>query len=162
CAPRARSCRYIPESPPARNPLGARRGCAWWTGVSRPRGMGYNHRTGGRSMVRWHAAAGLLVLGLLPLTANPARADRVPSSKVAVPPSTGTRVDITVPYLTNGTSALGVANGVAPRIYNSPQVDDPTNPQARAAYNLPFYGGSQAFGDKANGVVSRPKYPFAR
>jgi hypothetical protein len=113
-------------------------------------------------MVRWHAAAGLLVLGLFLLTANPARADRVPSSKVVIPPSTGTRVDITVPYTTDGYSTLIVNQRVQPRVYSSPEVDDPNNPQARPVYNLPFYGGSQAFGDKSNGVVSRPKYPFSR
>jgi hypothetical protein len=113
-------------------------------------------------MIRWQAAAGLLVLGLLPLTANPVRADRVPSSKVVVPPSTGTRVDITVPYTTDGYSTLIVNQRVQPRIYSSPVVDDPSNPQARPVYNLPFYGGSQSYGDKSNGAVSRPKSPVTR
>jgi hypothetical protein len=113
-------------------------------------------------MVRWHAAAGLLVLGLFVLPANPARADRVPSSKVVVPPSTGTRVDITVPYLTDGYSNLIVNQHVQPRVYSSPVVNDPSNPQARPVYNLPFYGGSQSFGDASNGAVSRPKPPFTR
>ena len=46
---------------------------------------------------------------------------------------------------------------VAPRIYSSPIVDDPANPQARPVYNLIFYGGRQAFGDRSNGAVPRTK-----
>jgi hypothetical protein len=46
---------------------------------------------------------------------------------------------------------------VAPRIYSSPIVDDPRNPQARPVYNLIFYGGQQAFGDRSNGAAPRKK-----
>ena len=70
--------------------------------------------------------------------------------------STGSRVDITVPYLTTGSSAF-MQGAVAPRIYSSPIVDDPANPQARPVYNLPFYGGRQAFGDRSNGAAPRTK-----
>ena len=70
--------------------------------------------------------------------------------------STGSRVDITVPYLTNGTSAF-MPGCVAPRIFSSPIVDDPANPQARPVYNLIFYGSRQAFGDRSNGAVPRTK-----
>jgi hypothetical protein len=101
-------------------------------------------------------AAGLFALGLSVLAAAPARAERVPMTRVTTQPSTGTRTDITVPYLTTGRSAFG-AYSVAVRIYASPTVNDPRNPQARPVYNLPFYGGSQSFGDASNGAVSRPK-----
>jgi hypothetical protein len=68
--------------------------------------------------------------------------------------STGTRVDITVPYLTTGNSTF-MKGAVAPRIYSSPIVNDPANPQARPVFNLIFYGAQQAFGDKSNGAVPR-------
>ena len=108
-------------------------------------------------MHRWRWALGPLVLGFLVLTAGAVRADRVPSQKTVVPPQPGTRGDITVPYLTNGYTTLGVYQGVAPRIYASPILNDPNAPQARPVYNLIFYGASQAFGDKSEGAVSRPK-----
>jgi hypothetical protein len=104
---------------------------------------------------RW--TAGPLVLGLLLLTAGHAAAERVPSSKVpSAPPATGSRPDITVPYTTNGWSTLGVANGVSPRIYSSPNVDNKTNPDVRKVYNLQMYGGQQSFGGLSNGAVFRP------
>jgi hypothetical protein len=111
-----------------------------------------NRRT---EMQRWMGFAGLLVLGLSLLTAGAARAERVPSQKTVVPRDPGVRGDITVPYLTDGTSNL-ITNGyVAPRVYSSPIVDDPRNPGARPVYNLPFWGGVQSFGDKSNGAVPR-------
>mgnify|MGYP001316474764 CR=1 FL=1 len=106
-------------------------------------------------MQRWRWAAGPLVLGLLLLAAGGAKADRVPSHKTAIPPSTGARTDVTVPFLSNGTSTLG-AYRVAPRIYASPQVNDPGNPQVKPTFNLIFYGSVQAFGDRNNGAVPRP------
>ena len=108
-------------------------------------------------MHRWRWLVGPLALGLLALTADAVRADRVPSQKTVVPRDPGTRGDITVPYLTNGYTALGVYQGVAPRIYASPVVNDPNAPQARPVFNLIFYGATQAFGDKNEGAVSRPK-----
>ncbi len=109
-------------------------------------------------MVRWHKAAGLLVLGLLLLPA-PARADRIRSGKVTNQPSSGARNDITVPYGTNGRSTLGVYQGVAPRIYSSPVADNPSEPQAKPVFNLPFYGAVQGFGGQSNGAVPRPPGP---
>jgi hypothetical protein len=108
-------------------------------------------------MIRTHAA-GLLLVGLL--LAAPARADRVTSSKVQQPPQLGTRPNIFVPYVTNTNGMLGVYQGVSPRIYKSPIVDDPQNPQARPVYNLPFYGGVQAFGDRSDGAVPRASRPY--
>jgi hypothetical protein len=101
-------------------------------------------------------AAAALAVSLALGSAGPARADRVPSSKVVTPPNTGSRVDISVPYLTNGRSNVGVYNGVAPRVYGSPIVDDPRNPQAKPVFNLIFYGSAQSFGDKSDGATPRP------
>ena len=55
----------------------------------------------------------------------------------------------------NGYTTLG-AYSVAPRIYSSPTVSDPTNPNVRPVFNLPFYGSRQSFGDRSNGAVSVP------
>ena len=108
-------------------------------------------------MHRWRWAAGPLVLGLMLLTVAAARADRVPSHKTVIPRDPGVRGDITVPYLTNGFSALGVYQGVAPLVIESPIVNDPANPQARPVFNLPFYGATRAFGDGSDGATSSPK-----
>jgi hypothetical protein len=68
---------------------------------------------------------------------------------------TGTRPDITVPYLNNGFNAFNAAN-VAPKIYSSPVVDDPKAPQAKPVFNLIFYGSREHFGDRSNGAGPRP------
>jgi hypothetical protein len=103
-------------------------------------------------MKRWRWALALC-LGLLAATA--ARADRVPGTKTTVPPNPGGRVDITVPYLTTGYSAL-MPGYVAPRVYASPIVDDPKQPGVKPVFNLIFYGSSMAFGDASNGATPRP------
>jgi hypothetical protein len=90
----------------------------------------------------------------LALGAGAARAGREPSAKVVAPPSTGTRVDITVPYLTTGNTTL-MPGAVAPRIYNSPTVENQKYPQAKPVFNLIFYGSAQSFGDKSNGAEQR-------
>jgi hypothetical protein len=102
--------------------------------------------------------AALAVLALA-LTAAAARADRVPSQRVPTYPALGTRPDVAVYYTTNGISTLGVYQGVAPRIYASPIVDDPTNPQAKPVFNLVFWGAVQSFGDRSNGATPRPPGP---
>src|SRR5581483_3790941 len=101
------------------------------------------------TMIRCYRALGLLLVCLCAIQA--AWADRVPSRKVQMQPSTGARTPIAVPYTTNGTSNLGVYQGVSPRIYSSPIVDDKRDPQAKPVYNLPFYGAVQSFGDRSNG-----------
>ncbi len=109
--------------------------------------------------LRW--SLGLLAVAVAALVVNSANADRVPSSKTVAPKSTGTRTDITVPYLTNTNGNLGVAQGVAPRIYSSPDVEDQKYPDTRRVYNLPFWGGVQSFGGKSEGAVPRlPGPPF--
>ncbi len=105
-------------------------------------------------MSRWLSAA--LALVVAAALAGPAPAERLVTQRTEGMKSTGTRVDITVPYLTSGNSAF-MAGAVGPRIYASPIVNDPANPQARPVYNLPFYGGRQAFGDRSNGAVPRSK-----
>jgi hypothetical protein len=105
-------------------------------------------------MYRWRWALGLMALGLL-LPVGAARADRTPGTKTVQPPSTGSRIDITVPYLTTGTSTL-MPGKVAPRIYASPIVDDPNAPGAKPVFNLIFYGSKMDFGDQNNGATPRP------
>ena len=102
--------------------------------------------------LRW--AKGLVALSLLTCLASPALADRTPSRRVEGQKCFGTRVDITVPYLTNGGSAFGFP--VAPRIYAAPVVDDPAKPGTRPTFNLPFYSGRMGYGGFANGAVPKP------
>jgi hypothetical protein len=65
---------------------------------------------------------------------------------------------MTVPYLNhNGNAFQGYS--VAPKIKSSPTVSDLKNPGAKPVYNLPFYGGKQAFGSGSNGAVQRPFLP---
>jgi hypothetical protein len=66
------------------------------------------------------------------------------------------RPDLTVPYTTNGRSTLGVYNGVAPRVYSSSSMTDPTFPGVRSVHNLPYYGAVQGFGTLSNGANPRP------
>jgi hypothetical protein len=94
----------------------------------------------------------ILVLGVFVL---PAAAERTATTRTGGLKSTGTRPDLTVPYLNNGGNAFK-GGLVAPRIYSSPTVDDPKNPQTKPVFNLIFYGSKQAFGDKSNGATLRP------
>jgi hypothetical protein len=104
-------------------------------------------------MNRWGWLTGVLAVAVLTGVAS---AERTPTMRSEGMKSSGSRVEITVPYLTTGNSAF-MGNGVAPRIYSSPIVDDPANPQARPVYNLIFYGAVQAFGDRSNGAVQRKR-----
>ncbi len=108
-------------------------------------------------MQRWRWGMGLAVLCLGLLLAASARADRVPSSKAYYPTFPGVRPQITVPYTTNGGTTLGVYQGVAPRIYNSPNVADPQYAgSAKPVFNLIFYGSGQGYGDASNGARAAP------
>jgi hypothetical protein len=98
---------------------------------------------------------GMLALGLFAVFVVPASAERTATTRTGGQKSTGSRPDITVPYLTNGTDAFK-GGKVAPKIYNSPNMDDPKNPQVKPVYNLIFYGSKQSFGDKSNGAGERP------
>ena len=101
--------------------------------------------------------AALLALGLLVLGAGPARAERVPSSRVVTLPSTGARPDITVPYITNGRSTLGVYQGVAPQVLGSPVLTDPALPEVKPVFNLIYYGSTTSWG--APSVGAGPRQP---
>jgi hypothetical protein len=97
---------------------------------------------------------GAVIAGLLLLGTGAARAERTATLRTAGQHSTGSRTDVSVPYLTTGNQAF-MTGSVAPRIYASPTVDDPRNPQAKPVYNLPFYGAVQSFGDASNGAKPR-------
>lgn len=101
----------------------------------------------------------LLALLLVLVVAGSALAYRVPSRKTVIPPAPGARGDITVPYLTNGTSTLGVYNGVGPIIYSSPLLTPPNNPQIRPVFNLPFYGSKLG---PSPGVIGATPTPAPR
>ena len=97
---------------------------------------------------------GALVAGMLFLGNGVARAERTPTQRTSGQHSAGARGDHAVPYLTTGTQAF-MGNSVGPRIYASPTVDDPRNPQAKPVYNIIFYGSVQSFGDASNGAQER-------
>src|SRR5262249_42726719 len=98
--------------------------------------------------------AGAFALGLLLLAGSLARAEHTATPRTSGQKSSGARNDIAVPCLTTGGSAF-MGNSVAPRVYGTPQVDDPDRPQVKPVYNLPFYGAVQSFGDYNNGAVER-------
>jgi hypothetical protein len=100
---------------------------------------------------------GVLTMGIVLGAVSAAHADRVPSTRAEGTRDPGTRVDITVPFLTPPTNFN--AYNVAPKIYATPQVDDPAHPAVRPTYNLPFYGGVMGFGDGNNGALPRPTAP---
>jgi hypothetical protein len=99
----------------------------------------------------WLATLIVTVLGCL--EAGVARADRVPSFRTQGWRSSGARLDKSVPYLTTGTTAFIPGTYVGVRIYSATMVDDPWQQDVRPAYNLPFWGGIQAFSTRANGVM---------
>ena len=93
-------------------------------------GRCHDSETEETKMHHWRWAAGPLVLGLLVLTADAARADRVPSQKTVIPTNRGCTATSRCRTSPTATSALGVYQGVAPRVYSSPILDDPTAPRA--------------------------------
>jgi hypothetical protein len=100
-------------------------------------------------MIRMLALFALIVL------AGSVEAGRVPSQKADSSRDPGARGDITVPYLTNGNSTLGVASGVAPIIYAKPTVNDPNNKGVLPVYNLIYYGSKQSFSSANPGAEPR-------
>jgi len=82
-----------------------------------------------------------------------AQGAKVLTTRTAGWKSPGVRGDISVPYLTTGTTAFIRGNYVGVRIYSATMVDEPYLPDVRPAYNLPFWGGIQAFSVRANGVM---------
>jgi hypothetical protein len=104
-------------------------------------------------MARYYALAALAAGVCLAATA---RADRVPSSKVQIVPSSGARIDITHPYLTNGRSALGVAQGVAPYLYGKEGLNSTNDSKQRGVYNIIYYGSSLGPSADFNWATPRP------
>lgn len=102
---------------------------------------------------------GLPALALVLCLAELAHADRVRSVRAPGFRNHGTRVDITVPYLTNGRDAFH-AYSVAPRIYSSPDVQEIIHPGTKPVFNLPFYGAVLSFGDFSTGATPRPSRPL--
>ena len=86
----------------------------------------------------------IFALVVLAALAGSAEANRVPSHKAEGQRAPGARGDITVPYVTNGRSTLGVATGVGPIIYANPTVSDPRNAGVLPVFNLIYYGSSQS------------------
>ena len=103
-------------------------------------------------MRRGHWLLGMLTLGIFVM---PASADRTPGVRNAGQKSTGTRIDITVPYLTNGTNAFRGSPWM-PWIYSSQEVDITTSMRGNQVFNLIFYQSRQSFGDRSNGAIVRP------
>jgi hypothetical protein len=101
---------------------------------------------------------GVAFVALVLIPATTVFADRLPSVRTSGQRMFGARPDITVPYLNHGRNAFQ-GYSVAPQIKSSPTVSDHVNPGAKPVYNLPFYGGKQAFGDGSNGAVQRPYLP---
>ena len=99
---------------------------------------------------------GALALAAAALLAGHASADRTNTIRSQGQKSSGAKEPIRVPYTTNGNSAFGVYNGVSPRIYSNPSVDDPAGLGTRPAYNLPFDGARQGYSGSSNGVVPKP------
>jgi hypothetical protein len=85
-------------------------------------------------MSRFRRAGGALALGLVLLTAGGASADRVLSQKAPSTRCPGVRRDITVPYLTNGYSNLGVWQRVGPYIYSAPETYESYSVNLPVAY----------------------------
>lgn len=101
--------------------------------------------------MRWLAASMIALAFTVPSQA------RVPSSKNVLT-VIGTRgPDITVPYLTNGRTTLGVWNGVAPIVYRRQGVGDPPAPETMPAYNLIFYGSK--LGPSSGIIGATPALP---
>jgi hypothetical protein len=103
-------------------------------------------------MNRCTRSVALLAAGAFLLLAGAAEA-RVPMTRTEGQKSSGSRQDITVPYLTNGTSAFGMYNGVAPQVVKGPIVDDDRYPGDKPVFNLPFYGSVKAFSGTSVGAV---------
>jgi hypothetical protein len=99
------------------------------------------------------------VLGLVLCLTGTAAAGRVPTIRSTGFHNNGTRIDITVPYLNNGRDAFN-ANGVAPRVYSTPVVNEIVFPGVKPVFNLPFYGGILSFGDYSTGATPRSRTPI--
>jgi hypothetical protein len=116
---------------------------------------------GEMEMNRTLMARGLATLALMLVFTASAVADRLPSVRSNGQKSSGSRIDMTVPFLNHGGNAFQ-GYSVAPLIKSSPIVSDKIDPGAKPVYNLPFYGGKQAFGSGSNGAVLRTSVPVRK
>lgn len=98
----------------------------------------------------------LFALAAVLLAAGAAAAERVPSTKAATTRHPGARGDITVPYLTNGGTTLGVYHGVEPLVYGKPALGNRDDAQVRPVFNLIFYGSRQNYNSSNPGAFPRP------
>lgn len=103
----------------------------------------------------------LACLALLAL-AGLTEAGRVPSRKADGQRDPGPRGDVTVPYLTNGNTTLGVYQGVAPKVISDASINDPKNAGVLPVYNLPFYGSKTGVNDTNPGAMPRPANQLRR
>jgi hypothetical protein len=97
----------------------------------------------------------LIAAAGLGLAAGRADAARVPSTRVPTELNNGARGDITVPYITNGRSTLGVYQGVAPRMYSGPALGAQNDPMMKPVYNIIYYGSKLGANDSNTGAQPR-------
>ena len=102
-------------------------------------------------MLRFLTALGIF----LALTAS-SDAGRVPSSKADRTNNFGVKPDITVPYLTNGPSTLGVTQGVSAIIIASPGLGGEKGDTQRPVFNLIFYGSQKSSSPDFSHATQRP------
>ena len=98
----------------------------------------------------------LTALGLFLALAASADAARVPSSKADRTNNDGARINVTVPYLTNGPSTLGVTQGVSAIISPSPGLGGMKGDTERPVFNLIFYGSQKSSSPDFIHATQRP------
>ena len=103
---------------------------------------------------------GLLLAALFFLSNGEAFAGRIPSVRTAGMRMPGVKGDNSVPYLTTGNSAFMTTTHVAPKIIESPELDNSKQPAVLPTYNLIFWGGVEGIGDDFNGAVPRVNSQF--
>ena len=97
--------------------------------------------------------AGAAVFAVLVL-AGTASADRTSTARTGGPRDSGSRPDITVPYLSNAGS-MYVGNGVAPAVLGKPGVGGNPDLQVKPVFNLIYYGSSLNNNNSFGGAMPR-------
>jgi hypothetical protein len=105
--------------------------------------------------MRKSAPAGLLLAGLFFLSCGDAFAGRTPSVRTSGMRMPGVKGDQSVPYLTTGKSAFMSTTYVAPKVMESPQLNNPRLPAVEPTFNLQFWSGVEGMGDDFNSAVPR-------
>jgi len=103
---------------------------------------------------------GLLLAALFFLAHGEAFADRIPTVRNPGMRTPGVKGDHSVPYLTTGNSAVMTTTSVAPKIIESPQLNNGNQPAVLPTYNLQFWGAVEGIGDNFNGAVPRVNSQF--